>query len=154
MSSSSRSLTLTIFSGSLRLVFGVDQLVHCALDHQKRRDIVIDAEDGGDPAVSAANVHGGGLEDLAVRGLGEVAQMVARLRVGLPYLLEHDVRCAVAHLAPGDMTVFDGNDGMLGVLGAHIVDHHLAMAAKGRGDALCDLLQGLQRCGFYGLSLL
>jgi hypothetical protein len=28
------------------------------------------------------------------------------------------------------------------------------MAAKGRGDALCDLLQCLQRCGFYGLSLL
>ena len=60
----------------------------------------------------------------------------------------------VAHLAACDVAVLDGNDGMLGVLGAHIVDHHLAMAAKGRGDALCDLLQGLQRCGFYGLSLL
>ena len=80
--------------------------------------------------------------------------MVARLRVGLPYLLEHDVRCAVAHLAPGDMTVFDGNDGMLGVLGPHVVDHDLTAAAEGRSNALCDLLQGLQRCGFYGLSLL
>ncbi len=64
------------------------------------------------------------------------------------------MRRAVAHLAACDVAVLDGNDGMLGVLGAHIVDHHLAMAAKGRGDALCDLLQGLQRCGFYGLSLL
>ena len=64
------------------------------------------------------------------------------------------MRRAVAHLAACDVAVLDGNDGMLGVLGTHIVDHHLAMAAKGRGDALCDLLQGLQRCGFYGLSLL
>ena len=80
--------------------------------------------------------------------------MVARLRVGLTHLLQNNVRRAVAHLAACDVAVLDGNDGMLGVLGAHIVDHHLAMAAKGRGDALCDLLQGLQRCGFYGLSLL
>ena len=80
--------------------------------------------------------------------------MVAWLRVGLTHLFEHDVRRAIADLAARDVAVFDRDDGMLGVLGAHIVYHDLTATAEGRCNALCDLLQGLQRCGFYGLSLL
>jgi len=43
---------------------------------------------------------------------------------------------------------------MFGVLCPHVVDHDLAAAAECCGDALGNLLECLQRCGFYGLSLL
>ena len=60
----------------------------------------------------------------------------------------------VAHLSARHMAVFDGDDGMLRMLGAHVVDHHLTVAAKRRRNPLCDLFECFQRCGFYGLSLL
>ena len=57
------------------------------LDHQERGNVVIDAKDCNHLAVPAADIHGRGLEDLPVRRFGEVAQVVARLRVGLTHLL-------------------------------------------------------------------
>ena len=40
--------------------------------------------------------------------------------------------------------VLDDDDGMLGMLGSHVVDHDLATAAELGGDALGNLPQSLQ----------
>ena len=52
---------------------------------QKIHGVIVDAENGDDLAALAANVHRGGLEDLAVRRFGEVAQVIHR--VGKPAAL-------------------------------------------------------------------
>ena len=59
-------------------------------------------------------------------------------------LLEHDVRRAVADLAARDVPVLDDDDGMLGMLGSHVVDHDLAAAAELGSDTLGNLPQSLQ----------
>ena len=51
----------------------------------------------------------------------------------------------VPHLASGDVSVFNGNDGPFRVIGGKIVDHHLAVGAKLAGDPLCQRQEKLQR---------
>ena len=92
------------------------------------------------PSGIVADVEGGGFEDLAPRGAGEVGQVVRGVRVA-PQELGHDHGGgAVPHLASGDLAVFDVDDGALGVLGCEVVDDHLTAGAElcrqGGGDLL------------------
>ena len=80
--------------------------------------------------------------------------MVRQIPPAFPHGVQYDAAGASLGVPLGHVAVFNAGDGILRVVSGQVVDHHLAMAAKGRGDALCDLLQCLQRCGFYGLSLL
>ena len=78
ISSSSTSLTLMMRSGSVcSLSLGGQQIADGALHHHQRRNVVVDGEDGrhGFPALLRI-YSGGGLEDLAVRRPGQIAQMV------------------------------------------------------------------------------
>ena len=70
--------------------------------------------------------------------------MIHGLRVRVAHLLHRDVGCAVADLAARDVSVLDDDDGMLGMLGSHVVDHDLAAAAELGSDTLGDLPQSLQ----------
>ena len=56
--------------------------------------------------------------------------MIHGLRVRVAHLLHRDVGCAVANLAARDVSVLDDDDGMLGMLGSHVVDHDLAAAGR------------------------
>ena len=47
--------------------------------------------------------------------------MIHGLRVRVAHLLHRDVGCAVANLAARDVSVLDDDDGMLGMLGSHVV---------------------------------
>ena len=70
--------------------------------------------------------------------------MIHGLRVRVAHLLHRDMGCAVADLSARDVPVLDDDDGMLGMLGSHVVDHDLAAAAELGSDTLGDLPQSLQ----------
>ena len=128
--------------GGLRVHRG-GQLLQGAGGHVERSDVKVDAEERRDLAVLVPDVDGRGFEQLAGGGFGQIAQPVLGL-LGvnvLAQLLEHDLRRAVADLAPGNVAVFDGDDGMVGVVFPDFVDDDLAAAAELGGNALGDLAQ-------------
>ena len=54
-------------------------------------DVVVDAEDADGGPVVVADVDGGGLENLSVLRLGQVAQVVLKLLPVAPQGLQHHV---------------------------------------------------------------
>ena len=109
------------------------------LHGQHQGDVVIDGEDADGRSVVVPEINGAGLEDLAVLRLGEVAQPVLGSGAAVPQGLQHHMGGAVPHLAAGDMAVLDGHDGGLRVVGAEVMDHHLAVGSELPGDALGQL---------------
>ena len=147
MSSSSTSLTL-MMRLRLRLRAVAGRTVSSrdgALDHQQRGDVVVDAEDGHDLAPLVADVHRGGLEDLAVRRLGEIAQVIlGLLRPALRTCSSTTWDAPSPTLRPVTWPFSMMTMECSGWLGCHVVDHDLAAAAELGGDALGNLPQSLQ----------
>ena len=114
ISSSSRSLTLTIFSGSVLLGCSPVETrsLDRALHHQQRGDVIVDGQNAGDLALAVADIDGGGFEDLPVRRPGQVGQMVPGRRVIGGQLLHHDIGGPVPHLAAGDVAVVNVYNGV------------------------------------------
>ena len=77
----------------------------------------------------------GGLEDLAVRRPGQIAQVVPGV-LGLGrHLIQHHLGRPVAYLPAGHMAVFNVDNGVVRMIAGHIVDHYLTVAAELRSDA-------------------
>ena len=129
----------------LLLLLGGGELLQGGLHGQHQSDVVIDAEDADWVPVVVPDVDGGGLEDLAVPGLGQVAQVVLQLTALPPQGLQHHMGRAIPHLPAGDLAILNGNDGALRVIGGQVVDHHLAIGSKLAGDPFGQFEQKLQR---------
>ena len=67
--------------------------------------------------------------------------MILRLGIRPADLLHDNVRRPVPHLAAGDVPVLNGDNGMLRMLGANVVDHHLTAASECCSNSLGNLLQ-------------
>ena len=81
-------------SDLLRLLFFVlrgDQIIKSTVDQGQLGDVVVDAEDADGGPVVVADVDGGGLENLSVLRLGQVAQVVLKLLPVAPQGLQHHV---------------------------------------------------------------
>ena len=128
----------------LLLVTGRKQLPDGVLDHHQPRHIVVDGEDGYHAAPAVADVQRRGLEDLAVRGTGQIAQVILWLLVLPGQLVQHHLRRSVAHLTAGYMAVFDVYDGVIRPVARYVVDHHLAVAPELGRHTGGDLLQRFQ----------
>ena len=113
--------------------------------HQQGGDVVVDGEDGVHLPRPIPDVDGGGLEDLAVRGAGEIGQVVLGVLIPVEDLLHHHRGGPVPQPAPGDMPVFNVRDGLLRVLGGQVVDHHF-------GAALLAQLFGKLLHGLFGVA--
>ena len=75
--------------------------------------------------------------------------MILQLGRVAPQGLQHHVGGAVPHLAAGDVTVLDGHNGALRIVGGQVVNHHLTVGAELAGDPAGQLEQKLQ-CGRVG----
>ena len=67
------------------------KLAEHVLHGQHEGDVVVDAEDADGGPVVVADVDGGGLENLSVLRLGQVAQVVLKLLPVAPQGLQHHV---------------------------------------------------------------
>ena len=112
-------------------------------------DEVVDGQDGGNLPLPVPDIHGGGFQNLAVRRLGQVAQVVLGLRVLGAQLLHHHVGRAVPHLPPRHVAVGDEDDGAVRIA-AEIVNGHLAVGTELGGNAGGHLTQELQLAVFRG----
>ena len=119
--------------------------------HQQGGDVVVDGKNRGDLPLAVADVHGRGFQDLAVRSLHQIGQVVLGLGVVGLQLLHHHVGRAVPHLPPGDMAVDNIHNAVVRI-SAQVVNDHLAAAAKLGRNARRHLFQQFQFSGFYGIS--
>ena len=107
--------------------------------------IVVNAKDPQRNPVVIPDVDGGGFQDLPILGPGQIGQVIVELFGIPPQGFQNHMGGPVPHLASGDVSVFNGNDGSFRVIGGKIVDHHLAVRAELTGDPLCQRQEKLQR---------
>ena len=93
----------------LHLVIAGEDLVNGLLHHHHARHVVVDAQNGHHSALAVANIQRGGLEDLSLRGLGQIAQMIPRPGIMVEHLLQHHLRRSVANLSARHMAVYNIN---------------------------------------------
>lgn len=91
-----------------------------------------------------ADIQRGGLEDLAVRRPGQIAQVILGMLGLRRHLVQHHLRRPVAYLPAGHVAVFNVDNGVVRMIAGHIVDHYLTVAAELRGDARRQLLEHFQ----------
>ena len=131
MSSSSRSETFWVVgSGEFTACWRAGgELAQIFLHGQHQGDIVVDGEDADGCLPLIPDVDSGGLQGLAVGDLGQIAQPVLRDAAAVQRFQRH-MGGTVPYLAAGDVSVLNGHDGAVRIVGLEVVDDHLAAGAE------------------------
>ena len=117
---------------------GVQQVSHT----EHIADVQVDAQGGHDSPALVPEISGGGFEGAAILGMGHVRAGVA-VRGQLFQGLQSGVGPWTAHGTVGDMSVGDGDDGVVVIL-CQVVEDDLAGRAKLVCDAVTEQLDIFQ----------
>lgn len=84
-------------------------------------------KDADGSAVVISDIDGAGFEDLSVVAPGQISQSVLQAGTVAAQSLQHDMGGAVSHPAPGDVTILNGHNGVLHIVGVQVMNHYFAI---------------------------